>query len=75
MRPSLEQAIAAVQQLPNMPSTTRVVLGYLNDDDSDINQVVQAIARDQGLVARVLRVANSLFFGLPNQVQTALCRH
>ncbi|MDR7305060.1 HDOD domain-containing protein [Rhodoferax saidenbachensis] len=70
MRPSLEQAIAAVQQLPNLPSTTRVVLGYLNDDDADINQVVQAIARDQGLVARVLRIANSPFYGLPNQVQT-----
>jgi putative nucleotidyltransferase with HDIG domain len=70
MRPSLEQAIAAVQQLPNLPSTTRVVLGYLNDDNADINQVVQAIAHDQGLVARVLRIANSPFFGLPNQVQT-----
>ena len=70
MRPSLEQAIASVEQLPNLPSTTRVVLGYLNDDDADINQVVQAIARDQGLVARVLRIANSPFFGLPNQVQT-----
>ncbi|BDT70639.1 hypothetical protein os4_01460 [Comamonadaceae bacterium OS-4] len=70
MRPSLEQATAAVKQLPNLPSTTRVVLGYLNDDDADINQVVQAIARDQGLVARILRIANSPFFGLPNQVQT-----
>lgn len=70
MRPSLEQAIAAVQYLPNLPNTTRVVLGYLNDDDADINQIVQAIARDQGLVARLLRIANSPFFGLPNQVQT-----
>ena len=70
MRPSLEQAIAAVHQLPNLPSTTKEVLGYLNDDAADINQVVQAIARDQGLVARVLRIANSPFFGLANQVQT-----
>lgn len=70
MRPSLEQAIAAVQQLPRLSSTTRTVLSYLNDDNADINQVVQAIARDQGLVAKVLRIANSPFFGLSNQVQT-----
>jgi putative nucleotidyltransferase with HDIG domain len=70
MRPSLDQAIAAIQQLPNLPSTTRVVLGYLNDDDADINHVVHAIAGDQGLVARVLRIANSPFYGLANQVQT-----
>lgn len=70
IQPSLEQAIAAVRQLPNLPSTTRVVLGYLSDDDADVNQVVRAIAQDQGLVARVLRIANSSFYGLSGQVQT-----
>ncbi|MBC7917250.1 MAG: HDOD domain-containing protein [Rhodoferax sp.] len=70
MPPTLEQAIAAVRQLPNLPNTTRVVLDYLNDEDVDVSRVVQAIARDQGLVARVLRIANSAFFGMPSQVQT-----
>lgn len=70
IQPSLEQAIAAVQQLPNLPNTTRVVLGYLNDEDAEVNQVVRAIAQDQGLVTRVLRIANSTFYGLSGQVQT-----
>lgn len=70
MRHTFQQAIAAVQQLPNLPSTTSTVLAYLSDDESDIDKVVQAIAKDQGLVAKVLQIANSPFFGLSNLVHT-----
>ena len=70
MRPSLEQAIAAVHRLPHLPSTTRILIGHLNDEAADVNQVVEVIERDLGLVIRILRVANSPYFGLPKQVQS-----
>ena len=70
MRPSLEQAIAAVHRLPHLPSTTQILLGYLNDDAADMKQIVEVIERDLGLVTRILRVANSPYYGLTNQVQT-----
>lgn len=67
--PTLQQATTAIQQLPTLPGTSRQVLEYLNDETADLNRIVQAIECDQGLVIRILRVANSPFFGLPNKVQ------
>jgi putative nucleotidyltransferase with HDIG domain len=69
-RPNLLQAMAALQQLPNLPGTTRQVLEYLNDEDTDLSRIVQAIECDPGLVIRTLRTANSPFFGLTHRVQT-----
>jgi len=67
--PTLQQATAAVQQLPTLPGTSRQVLEYLNDETADINRIVRSIECDQGLVVRILRMANSPFFGLPNKIQ------
>ncbi len=67
--PTLQQATTAVQQLPTLPSTSRQVLEYLNDDTTDLHKIVRAIECDQGLVVRILCMANSPFFGLTNKIQ------
>jgi putative nucleotidyltransferase with HDIG domain len=67
--PTLQQAIAEVQQLPTLPGSSRQVLEYLNDETADTNKIVRAIECDQGLVVRILRMANSPFFGLPAKVK------
>ena len=68
--PTLEAATIAVQQLPHLTSTTRQLLDYLNDDSVDLKVIVRAIECDQGLAIRILRVANSPFFGMPNKIQS-----
>ncbi len=68
--PTLAEATAAVQQLPNLPHTTQQLLGYLNDDNVDLKVIVRAIECDQGLAIRILRVANSPFFVMQNKIQT-----
>ena len=69
-RPTLDVATAAVQRLPNLSGSTRQLLGYLNDESVELKIIVRAIECDQGLTIGVLRVANSPFYGMPNQVQT-----
>jgi HD-like signal output (HDOD) protein len=68
--PSIEQAIAAVQQLPNIPASVRQVMECLNNESVDLEKLERAIVLDQGLVVRILRVANSPFYGLQHRVQT-----
>lgn len=67
---SREQVIARLKQLPSLPSAVSEVLSSFANEDADIETVAQQIARDQALTARVLRVANSSFYGLQTKVGT-----
>jgi putative nucleotidyltransferase with HDIG domain len=69
-RPTLQIATAAVKQLPNLPGSTRQLLGYLNDESIELKIIVRSIECDQVLAVGVMRVANSPFFGMSNMVQT-----
>lgn len=67
---SREQVIARLKQLPSLPSAVSDVLASFGSEDVDVDTVAQQIARDQALTARVLRVANSSFYGLQTKVGT-----
>ena len=65
-----EQVLARLQQLPSLPSAVSELLISFANEDVDIGVIAHQIARDQGLTARVLRVANSSFYGLQSKVGT-----
>ena len=65
-----EQVLTRLQQLPALPTVVTELLASFGNDEVDIGQLVQQIARDQTLTARLLRVANSSFYGLQSRVGT-----
>jgi len=67
---SREQVVARLKQLPSLPSAVTELLASFGNEEVDIDQIAHQIARDQGLTARVLRVANSSFYGLQSKVGT-----
>lgn len=67
---SSEQVIARLKQLPSLPSAVSEVLASFGNEDVDVDTIAHQIARDQALTARVLRVANSSFYGLQTKVGT-----
>ncbi|MHB9117426.1 MAG: HDOD domain-containing protein [Burkholderiales bacterium] len=66
--PTIKQLIQDVQQIPPLSGMAVDLLASLDRDDVDVASVVQKISLDQGLTARVLRVANSSFYGLSGTV-------
>jgi len=64
---SLQQRIA---QLPALPRAAAEALAKLRDDDSSAEDCARCIATDQALTARVLRLANSAFYGVPGRVSS-----
>ena len=42
----------------------------VNDDESTVPQMVEALLMDQGLTAKVLQVANSAYYGFVRRVET-----
>ena len=60
--PGLKARIGAIAQLPPAPDTYLAISKALSDPSVSAAQVVQTLAKDPALVAKVLRVCNSAFF-------------
>jgi HD-like signal output (HDOD) protein len=56
--------------LPTLRAVVVRTLKLMQDPDSDARSAERAIARDPALSAKILRVANSAFFGHARQVST-----
>jgi putative nucleotidyltransferase with HDIG domain len=67
-RLTLDQVKAAVQQLPALPAVVLKVLQTFRQENPDVDLLAREIAHDQALATRVLRLANSPFYGLQTKV-------
>lgn len=57
-----------LHQLPAMPAVVQEVMGSFRNVNLDTGTLAHQIAQDQGLSAKVLRVANSPFYGMPRKI-------
>lgn len=62
------QVVDRLKGLPSLPSVVSDLLRSFDDENVDVGSVARQIAQDQALTAKVLRVANSAFYGLQNRV-------
>ncbi len=54
--------------IPPFPKAVRRVMTMLRDHSIQLTKVGEVVALDQGLSGKVLRMANSAYFGLPRRV-------
>jgi putative nucleotidyltransferase with HDIG domain len=66
LHPALVQE--RVRELPAWPQAALDALQALHDEHTSSQRCAELINRDQGLVARTLRLANSAFYGVPGRV-------
>jgi HD-like signal output (HDOD) protein len=64
------RVVAAVGELPSLPSTSASLMAALRDPDVGLNRVGEIVERDVGMTAKVLQLVNSAFFGLPREITT-----
>lgn len=57
-----------LRHLPGLSPTVREILPRFGDDEFDAHELANLVSRDPLLAARVLRLANSPFYGLARQV-------
>lgn len=62
--------ISRTGSVPSLPSLYVQIMQELNSSDCEIGRVADIIARDAGMTAKILQLANSAFFGLRGQVST-----
>lgn len=64
----LNHIATAVRALPALPRVVMELIESLRDEDCDVDRIASQIARDPGISAKTLRLANSSFFGLQRSV-------
>ncbi|MFB9885147.1 HDOD domain-containing protein [Balneatrix alpica] len=57
------QLLGGIGILPGLPQTYQKLTEKLEETPADVNAVVEVISHDQAIVAKLLQLANSAFFG------------
>jgi HD-like signal output (HDOD) protein len=67
---SLQRAASALKKIPSPPESYMKLMQALRSPDANLQTVVDAIESDTGLVGRVLKLANSPYFGAMQSINT-----
>lgn len=62
------EILASIEALPSPPAVVTRLLGLLDDPDTGAEELESVITTDSALTARLLRLANSSFFGFSGEI-------
>lgn len=65
-----DTVLKGVRNLPSLPTVVIELLQSMDDDEVDSRQIATKLVHDQALAAKVLRMANSSFYGLQGKVES-----
>lgn len=66
----LEKIILETVDVPSLPTVAIKVLHLMNDDFSSINELEKIVSRDLAFSTRLLRIANSTYYGRGRSIDT-----
>ena len=66
----IAQVVRNIRDLPALPSVVLDLIASFEREDVDVTLLADKLARDQALAAKILRLANSSFYGLSTKVKT-----
>lgn len=67
---SLDELISRVDEIPVFPATITRIIHITEDPDSDAKDLEREIMTDQGLTTKILRLANSSYYGLSRNIKS-----
>ena len=70
MNPKLQRLVSKSDKMPTLPTVYTKIQEAVEDPDTSFDDMARIILNDQGLSARLLRLANSAFYGYPSEVST-----
>jgi putative nucleotidyltransferase with HDIG domain len=67
---SVTEVVAKIRDLPSLPVLIMDLLNTIGKENVDIKSLAESVSHDQALTAKVLRLANSTFYGMSRKVRT-----
>jgi len=66
----LKRSVSQIRTLPTLPSLYKDLMAELRKEEPSLECVGEIVSRDIGMSAKMLKLINSAFFGLPREVTT-----
>ncbi|MCD6363977.1 MAG: HDOD domain-containing protein [Synergistetes bacterium] len=66
----MQRILAKVDEIPPLPHVVVKALKALNDPKSNSSDIAKIISQDEGLTAKILKLANSAYYGFPRSIGT-----
>ncbi len=66
--PEIQKALAKVTEISSLPEITTKIVQLVEDPKASARDMHDIIKRDPALAAKILKVVNSAFYGLPAQI-------
>lgn len=67
---ALQQRLDGIRNLPTLPAVYGKLQGVIRDDRSSAKDVGRVVEEDPALTARLLKMVNSAFYGMPREITT-----
>lgn len=67
-RASFQEIVDRIHTIPSLPEVVTQVCRLVNDPDSNAGQVAGIMVKDAAMAAKMLRMVNSVYYGLPETV-------
>lgn len=68
IKASFEDIVGRVTSVPSLPEVVTQVVRLINDPRSSADQIHEIMVKDQAMAAKILRMVNSVYYGLPDPV-------
>ncbi|MGA1868640.1 MAG: HDOD domain-containing protein [bacterium] len=72
MTESLQNKVLRIRDLPTIPIVITKIIGVVQDEKSDAKDLVKIIENDLSLTSKILRIANSAYYGQRGQVSSII---
>jgi len=69
-RKTVKKKLKKLEGLPTLPPIVQRLNLMIEDEKTSIHQIANLIEKDQGITSKILRLANSAFYGFPKKVST-----
>jgi len=65
-----EKVIRRIEEIPTLPAIITRILEVLEDESSSARDLERIVSCDQSIAAKVLKIANSAYYGFPREITT-----
>ncbi|MFC1862816.1 HDOD domain-containing protein [Thermodesulfobacteriota bacterium] len=70
MKEKLEKLAQNIEQIPTLPVISQKIMRVMENEDSTIKDIAKIIENDQSLTLKLLKIANSAFYGSLGKVSS-----